>query len=101
MVLDSHQTTSAELRQAADAQDLDAIAFSAHALKGLAGNLMARDVAALAREVEVCARSGEARTGFLAGELAREVDLLLAALAGRVGQDTQAAPVSNAPVGNV
>ncbi|WP_372724053.1 PAS domain S-box protein [Immundisolibacter sp.] len=101
VVLDSHQTTSAELRQAADAQDLDAIAFSAHALKGLAGNLMARDVAALAREVEVCARSGEARTGFLAGELAREVDLLLAALAGRVGQDTQAAPVSNAPVGNV
>ncbi|WP_435961795.1 Hpt domain-containing protein [Immundisolibacter sp.] len=101
MVLDSHQTTPAELRQAADARDLEAIAFSAHALKGLAGNLMARDVAALAREVEVCARSGEARTGFLAGELAREVDLLLAALADRVGQDTQAAQASGVQVGDV
>jgi signal transduction histidine kinase/DNA-binding response OmpR family regulator len=89
VALESNQNTPADLRHAVQAMDLDAIAFTAHALKGLAGNLLAGDVAALAREVEICARAGEPRAVFLAGELAGAVDVLLAELAERTVEGKQ------------
>ena len=84
--LATHQQTPATLRRAAQQADYEALAFAAHALKSLAGNLLARDVEALAREVEQLARAGDAQAAMQAEALAQAVDCLLQALAARVGE---------------
>ena len=88
--LASHRDTPGTLRHAAQAKDLPALAFAAHALKGLSGNLMARRVEGLARQVEAAARAGEPEAVDLAVDLASEVELLLVALTGRVGEPAPA-----------
>lgn len=91
--LASHRDTPNTLRQAAQAKDLPALAFAAHALKGLSGNLMARGVEALARQVEAAARAREPEAVDRAVDLASEVELLLVALTGRVGEAAPAPEV--------
>ena len=97
--LSSHRETPARLRQAAQAGDMPGLTFAAHALKGLSGNLMARGVEALARQLEAAARAGETQAAELALELAAEVDVLLNALTARVGEGTAAAGMSRASAG--
>lgn len=84
--LATHQQTPATLRRAAQQADYGALAFTAHALKSLAGNLLARDVETLARQVEQLARAGDAQATAQAESLAQALDRLLQALATRVGE---------------
>ena len=97
--LASHQETPSTLRHAAQANDLPSLAFTAHALKGLSGNLMARSVEALARQVEAAARTKEPQAIEAAVELAGEVEVLLAALTVRVGETAPAPGLSSASAG--
>ncbi|WP_440940191.1 ATP-binding protein [Immundisolibacter sp.] len=90
--LDSHRDTPASLRVAAQQTDYGALAFSAHALKGLAGNLLAHEVEKLARQVEKSARAGSAQAVAEADQLAQAVERLLTALADRVGSDGNTEP---------
>jgi CheY-like chemotaxis protein/HPt (histidine-containing phosphotransfer) domain-containing protein len=93
-VLESQADTPAKLRQAAAEQDPAAIAFLAHALKGMAGNLLAAGPRELARQTEAAARAGGDAAVKLAGELANQlanqladgVDELLAELRTRQGK---------------
>jgi CheY-like chemotaxis protein/HPt (histidine-containing phosphotransfer) domain-containing protein len=84
--LASHRETPATLRHAAQVRDLPGLAFTAHALKSLSGNLMARGVEALARQVETAARAREPQAADVAVKLADAVEVLLAALTIRVGE---------------
>ena len=88
--LASHRETPETLRRAAQANDLPGLAFTAHALKSLSGNLMARGVEALARQVDAAARAGEPQAADVAVELADAVEVLLAALTIRVGESASA-----------
>ncbi len=81
--LASHATTPAKLREAAGRADLDAVAFIAHSLKGLGGNLFARQVNELGARTETRARSGEPGAAALGAQLADTLEMLLAALAAR------------------
>jgi PAS domain S-box-containing protein len=74
---ETHAKTPVRLRQAIVEQDLDALAFVAHKLKGTAGNLAAARLHALAASTEEAARAGRADAWQLAGELAAAVDALL------------------------
>ena len=51
-------TRCASLRQAVEAVDPQAVRTAAHSLKGSAGNLGARQLAALCQEIELIARQG-------------------------------------------
>jgi PAS domain S-box-containing protein len=84
--LATHRQTPASLRRTAQQADYGALAFTAHALKSLAGNLLARDVETLARQVEQLARAGDAQATAQAESLAQALDRLLQALAARVGE---------------
>jgi HPt (histidine-containing phosphotransfer) domain-containing protein len=77
----SQADTPDKLRQAAREQDLGAIAFLAHSLKGMAGNLMADTLRELAAETETAARAGEPGAIGRAEVLAGAVETLLAELA--------------------
>lgn len=81
-VLGSHGDTPAKLRQAAAGQDLAALAFIAHSLKGLGGSLEAQGLRALAKETEAAARAGREEAFKFAGDLADMQESLLAELAG-------------------
>gem|GEM_PF-1086059 len=86
--LASQAETPAKLRAAAASGDGKALAFLAHSLKGLGGNLMAEEVRALALDAENAAKGGEAAWSGLAERLARAVERLLAALGRRLdGED--------------
>jgi DNA-binding NtrC family response regulator len=87
MVLNSQADTPAKLRQAAGERDPAAIAFLAHAIKGMAGNLMAEGLHELATRTEAAARAGEPQATALAGELADGLDDLLTELASRRHQE--------------
>ncbi len=67
----------AKLRAAAAQPDLQSLAFLAHTLKGVAGNLMAHDVRELAARTEAAAKNSEPRAATLATELASTVETLL------------------------
>jgi PAS domain S-box-containing protein len=68
------------LRDAASRNDLPAIAFIAHGLKGMAGNMKARYVYDLGTETETAARMGKAEARALAQRLAVATDMLMAEL---------------------
>lgn len=85
--LNSHRDTPTQLRATAELRDLESLAFTAHALKGLGGNLMARSLQALAKETEIAARAGHHAAPALANELADALDTLLAALTTHVNGD--------------
>ncbi|MBI5937422.1 MAG: PAS domain S-box protein [Betaproteobacteria bacterium] len=77
----SHGDTPAKLRQAATAHDLDTLAFIAHGLKGVGGNLEAPRLYELAKQTEVSARAGADDAIRLATELAETVAAMLMELA--------------------
>jgi PAS domain S-box-containing protein len=82
-VLDSQADTAARLRDAARRGDFDGLAFLAHGLKGLAGNLMADGVRDLAAQAERAARETRPDAAEQALRLADTLNALLAALAER------------------
>jgi PAS domain S-box-containing protein len=89
--LAGHRETPTRLRAAAEAGNLADIAFLAHALKGLSGNLLARGVEALARKTEAAARGKEPQALDLVLELAEQMQALLLQLETRLSGDVGAA----------
>lgn len=72
---------AAKLRAAAAQGDLEALAFLAHGLKGVGGNLKATAFRELAAQTEAAARAGKPEAATLAGQLAAATEVLLAELA--------------------
>ncbi len=87
IAVNSQQETVAKLRTAAAQGDREALAFIAHSLKGVAGNLMARGVRDLAARTEAAARLDEPQATSLAIELAAAMEALLDELARRRPQE--------------
>jgi PAS domain S-box-containing protein len=77
VALTSLADTPAKLRLAIQQNDLDALKFIAHSLKGAAGNLEAGKLLELAKEIELSIRAGIPDVMTLAEELARHVECLL------------------------
>ncbi len=86
--LSSQADTPGRLRAAAAAGDGAAIAFLAHSLKGVGGNLMAEALRALAAQTETSAKSGDPGRDALAEHLAVAVQELLADLNARLEKAT-------------
>ena len=84
-MLDSHTPNPARLRAAAAASDLEAIAFVAHGIKGLTGNLLLEEAHRHARETEDAARAGDPSAVSRGEALADTLEGVLAALRSRVG----------------
>jgi HPt (histidine-containing phosphotransfer) domain-containing protein len=82
--LQSQAETPAKLRAAVEQSDLETIAFVAHAIKGMAGNLMAAALREQAAETESAARAGDANARVLGRELGARLEAFLAELAARV-----------------
>jgi len=80
-VRDSQGETPAKLRAAAREKDAEGVAFIAHNLKGLGGNLEIHALHKLAKEAEDAARAGQESAFYLAAELADLLDRVLAELA--------------------
>jgi HPt (histidine-containing phosphotransfer) domain-containing protein len=79
-VIRTHQNTADRLRVAARGGDLDDIAFVAHSLKGMGGNLMAQPLRSLADRTESTAREGGSDSANLAERLALVLDETLTVL---------------------
>ncbi|MBK1721634.1 PAS domain S-box protein [Thiocystis violacea] len=73
-VLDSGAGQAAALRQAADRENFDQVAFIAHRLKGTAGNLFASGLSLLAVRAETEARERRIGIARIAGTLADALD---------------------------
>ncbi len=84
LVLESHAGAPARLRELAAGREFEALAFLAHSLKGMSGNLMAESVHDLAKRTEASARASRTDAPVLAEELAEALEALLAALRERV-----------------
>ena len=80
IVVKTHRDTPSRLRESSAQGDLDAIAFTAHSLKGMGGNLMATSLRHLATRTEDAARRGDSDTPALAIQLAGVLELTLSAL---------------------
>ncbi len=85
MFRQSHADTAEKLREAARQGDHEAIAFIAHQMKGVCGNIGADPMQELARQVETSARAGAGDAPALAEQLAAATGALLAALDARGG----------------
>ncbi len=72
-VLESQAETPAQLRAAAGGKDLVAIAFLAHSLRGMAGNVAAQDLQELATRTEAAARADGDEALDLALDLAHQL----------------------------
>ena len=83
-VLKAHAEAPAELRAAARQGDREKLAFAAHSIKGMAGNMMAAEVQGLAKAAEAAARTGGADAGERAEQLAAAAERLLAEVAARL-----------------
>ncbi|HMV54602.1 MAG TPA: Hpt domain-containing protein [Rhodocyclaceae bacterium] len=82
----------ARLRELAACGDYAQIAFVAHTIKGVAGNLMARPAESLARETEAAARGSSPEALQLAMRLAEAIETMFAATRARFpGIETAAA----------
>ena len=77
----SQRESPDKLRAAAAEADFKGLAFLAHGLKGMGGNLMADELHALAARAEVAAKNGAEDTRELAEQLAQAMERLLAELA--------------------
>ncbi len=101
--IESVKEKPGKLREAASADDYESLAFVAHALKGVAGNLMANGVFEMAKSTEMSARAGEPGAIESAHELAGKIDELLVALERRssfLHQQQQASAESVGEAGN-
>jgi len=79
----SNLETAEKLRMAAEAKDMEGLAFLAHTLKGMSGNLVLNELFMLAKEAELAARGERDDAILLAGDLADKVDRLLNEIAER------------------
>ncbi len=86
-VLKTHETTPQKLRTAGQDGDLEAMGFIAHSLKGMAGNMKASALQAMAREAESAARSQDPLSATLAENLAICLEAALQAMRKR-GEST-------------
>ncbi len=78
--LAGHADAPEQLRQLVASRDYAALAFLAHSLKGIFGNLAATPSQELAAKVEQAAKQNEERSFQLAGELADHIPTLYAEL---------------------
>lgn len=76
-VLHQHGGMPTILRQYAERDELAGIAYSAHTMKGVAGNLVAAEVMRLAAKTENAARAEDAAATQLAHALSARVEVLL------------------------
>jgi PAS domain S-box-containing protein len=95
-VLATNADAAAELRAAVARNDLEALAFRAHRLKGTAGSIMAAGVQALAKEAEAAARGEPAEAAAQAERLAAAVEVLLAEVAKHLAASEMPAKVEAA-----
>ena len=92
MLLQGQSGMPARLRELAACGDYAQIAFVAHTIKGVAGNLMARPAESLARETEAAARGSSPEALQLAMRLAEAIETMFAATRARFpGIETAAA----------
>jgi PAS domain S-box-containing protein len=80
-VLNDHAATPEKLRSLVNARDFAGLAFLAHSLKGIGGNLPTPPLFALARDTEDTAREQQPETFALAEQLALLTERFLAELA--------------------
>ena len=80
MLVQGQSGTPAQLRELAASVDRAQIAFVAHTLKGVAGNLMAKPTEALARETEAAARADSPEAERLALQLAEALQSMIDAV---------------------
>ncbi|MBN8476088.1 ATP-binding protein [Sulfuritalea sp.] len=92
IALASQATAPVRLRDAAGRLDFDALAFTAHSIKGMSANFSAARLHSLAVETEAAARERRDDAGAMALRLADLMDEFLAALAARMGKATGAVP---------
>jgi PAS domain S-box-containing protein len=85
--LASHAEAPARLRAAVASGDAMTLAFLAHSLKGLGGNLMAEELRAQAAETEMAVKRGDPAQAELAERLATAAEHLLAELGRRLGEE--------------
>ncbi|MCP5279236.1 MAG: Hpt domain-containing protein [Thiobacillus sp.] len=83
--LHSQGDSPGKLRQAAGYGDFEALAFAAHSLKGMSGNLMADELHTFAARVELAAKRHETMALDEAELLAQAVERFLACLVIRIG----------------
>jgi HPt (histidine-containing phosphotransfer) domain-containing protein len=84
MAVTGQRDVPARLRTVAEQRDWDGLAFAAHSLKAIGGNLQSHDVRELATRTESAAKAGDPAATALAAELADLVDALLAELSRRL-----------------
>jgi HPt (histidine-containing phosphotransfer) domain-containing protein len=84
MAVTGQRDVPARLRAAAERSDWDGLAFVAHSLKAIGGNLKAHDVQELAARTESAAKGRDPGATELAAELADLVDAVLAELSRRL-----------------
>jgi two-component system sensor histidine kinase/response regulator len=93
MAVTGQRDVPARLRSAADARATwDGLAFAAHSLKAIGGNLKAHGVKELAARTESAAKAREPQAAALAAELADLFDALLAELSQRLSDTGPTAP---------
>ncbi|MBS3953311.1 MAG: PAS domain S-box protein [Methylomicrobium sp.] len=84
--LQSQQDVPANLRHAASNQDMEAMAFIGHSLKGTAGNFAAKTLYDLARQLQDSARANAPDAAQLAEKCADQLDEVLKLLRARINQ---------------
>jgi HPt (histidine-containing phosphotransfer) domain-containing protein len=86
IALASQAASPARLRDAGGQLDFDAIAFTAHSIKGMSANFSAGRLRDFAAEVEAAARGRRDDAGPKALRLADLMDEFLLALTARMGE---------------
>ena len=84
-VLDSHQDTAAKIRAGAAQRDFHQLAFIAHSIKGVGGNIRAQAIYELAQQIHQAAVREDPESFVLAEELAGQMEHLLAEVEARLG----------------
>lgn len=85
-VLADHVETPERFAAAIAAEELETLAFLAHQIKGVAGNLVAPALCERAAAAEKAARARSSDALPLAGKLSQELPPFFAALRARLGQ---------------
>ncbi|MDO9239171.1 MAG: Hpt domain-containing protein, partial [Methylicorpusculum sp.] len=82
----SQEEIPSQLRKAASNQDMEAMAFIGHSLKGTAGNFAAKLLYDLARRLQDSARANSSDAATLAEQCADHLDEVLKLLRARIDQ---------------
>ena len=84
LAITSCESVPEKLNSAINKEDYDDIAFVAHSLKGVSGNLIADSVYELAKETEQCAREKRSETFLNANRLSEVTCKLLKEIDGNI-----------------